>query len=343
MSSTDFNAPPIRLILLAIVIVVGLHVLTAVAIVAIKAPPPVIESIEVTPSIEIEMITLPIETKVSENKIADAKPVQELKPQSKSVDAGALKPKPKPIEKPLPVTQQKPIKKVPVKQAPKTVTPKPKSNTQPDNPKAVENEPFSHHVTLQKSVSTVQVDNSAAVNERKRLAAQTENTTQEVHAKTIRDAKIAAQVAQKLATEKAAREAQAAQENAVKEAAEKVAQDQAARDKSIQEANAAASNEPVRFTASNANWAGSPPDFSLPNSVKDNARSGYIFNVGLIMRVNKQGNIESGSVNIASSSGNVLVNRAALQQVKRGKFKPFMKDGIPRVGIVTLIISYEVP
>lgn len=59
MSSTDLDAPPLRLILAAIFIVVGVHVLTAVALVAIKTPQMKVEPEKDTPPIEIEMVTLP--------------------------------------------------------------------------------------------------------------------------------------------------------------------------------------------------------------------------------------------------------------------------------------------
>ncbi len=66
MSSTDLDAPPLKLILAAIIIVVGLHVLTAVALVAIKTPDIKVEPKKDTPPIEIEMVTLPVKTAVPE-------------------------------------------------------------------------------------------------------------------------------------------------------------------------------------------------------------------------------------------------------------------------------------
>lgn len=60
MSSTDLEAPPLRLILIAIILVVGLHLLTAIALVIIKAPTLKDEPIKETPPLEIQMVTLPI-------------------------------------------------------------------------------------------------------------------------------------------------------------------------------------------------------------------------------------------------------------------------------------------
>ena len=103
---------------------------------------------------------------------------------------------------------------------------------------------------------------------------------------------------------------------------------------------AAASNEPVNFTASNANWAAAP-NFSFPERAARRARSGDTLNVVLVLRVNKQGGIDN--VRIAQSSGNAALDKEAARQVRSGKFKPFMKNGTPVVGNVTLPVSYNVP
>ena len=97
----------------------------------------------------------------------------------------------------------------------------------------------------------------------------------------------------------------------------------------------------MSFTAGNADWAGSPPNFSFPSRAERAARSGDSFTVGLLFRVNKQGGIES--VKVASSSGNALLDKTAVQQAGKGKFKPFTKDGMPRVGNVTLSVTYKMP
>src|SRR5699024_5393689 len=97
MSSTDLEAPPLRLILIAIILVVGLHLLTAIALVIIKAPTLKDESIKETPPLEIQMVTLP--TQPIENVFTEVEKV----PQSiaKSI------PTSKPETKPKPEAQQK--------------------------------------------------------------------------------------------------------------------------------------------------------------------------------------------------------------------------------------------
>ena len=320
MSSTDLDAPPLKLILAAIIIVVGLHVLTAVALVAIKTPEIKVEPEKDTPPIEIEMVTLPAETKEPEVAIDTAEPVKPIQPQPKSVATT----KPEIVKESQPLAKTKPaVKPVVTSEKPNL---KPKTKAQPDTTKAVEKEPFGHEVKRQESISTAQADALAADNKRKILAAQAEKAAQE---------------AQQLADAKAAREAQA--EADAKKAAEakaaKAAAEAAARAKA-QAAAAAASNTPVNFTATNANWA-SRPNFSFPTSAARRARSGDKLTVVLVLRVNKQGGIDN--VRVAQSSGNRLLDQAAQKQADSGKFKPFTEAGVPVVGNVTLPIEYVVP
>ncbi|WP_201592398.1 energy transducer TonB [Psychrobacter sp. Pi2-51] len=318
MSSTDLDAPPLKLILAAIIIVVGLHVLTAVALVAIKTPEIKVEPEKDTPPIEIKMVTLPAETKEPEVAIDTAEPVKPIQPQPRSVTTT----KPEIVKESQPLAKTKPaVKPVVTSEKPNL---KPKTKAQPDTTKAVENEPFKHEVKRQESISKAQADALAADNNRKILAAQAEKAAQE---------------AQQLADAKAAREAQA--EADAKKAAEakaaKAAAEAAARAKAQA---AAASNTPVNFTATNANWA-SRPNFSFPTSAARRARSGDKLTVVLVLRVNKQGGIDN--VRVAQSSGNRLLDQAAQKQADSGKFKPFTEAGVPVVGNVTLPIEYVVP
>ncbi len=326
MSSTDLEAPPIRSILLSILIVVGLHLLTAVALVSIKAPKLQPEPKQDIPPIEIEFVTLPTK---SAAPIAETKePVQQVKKvtvkkevQPKLVQKPKAEPPPKkrvetPIEPAKPV-----VKKVsetpPIIATEKTSTessqkPVPKEAA----PKKISPEPI--------------VDTSAADEQRKEAAARAKKAAQEAQDR-------AAQEAKRVADAKAAAQAKAARE------AEAAAQAQAAREAAEAAAEAAAraqSNEPVSFTASAANWA-SAPNFSFPDRAARRARSGDTLNVVLILRVNKQGGIDS--VRVAQSSGNTLLDKEAQRQVRSGKFKPFTKNGAPVVGNVTLPISYAVP
>ena len=104
----------------------------------------------------------------------------------------------------------------------------------------------------------------------------------------------------------------------------------------------AASNTPVSISAgrANASWRNKPrPEF--PQRALRNARPGDSFTVTLRMEVDKQGSITN--VSIASSSGNSIIDNDAVTTFKRGRFNPFMENGVAVVGIVTLPVTYEVP
>lgn len=322
MSSTDLEAPPLRLILIAIILVVGLHLLTAIALVIIKAPMLKDEPIKETPPLEIQMVTLP--TQPIENVVTEVEEV----PQSKAESIPTPKPKPKPEPK----TQQKmkavtPVDPVVREEEPIVQKEKPVQTPpikEPPVKKKIEDKP-------------PVIDKSVADEQRRIIAAQAEKTAQQAERQAQAKALQEAQA-------QAARDAQAqADANAAKEAAQKAAQAKAEREAEAAaraKAEAAASNEPVNFTASAANWA-SAPNFSFPDRAARRARSGDTLNVVLVLRVNKQGGIDS--IRVAQSSGNPLLDKEAQRQVRSGKFKPFTKNGAPVVGNVTLPIAYAVP
>ena len=322
MSSTDLEAPPLRLILIAIILVVGLHLLTAIALVIIKAPMLKDEPIKETPPLEIQMVTLP--TQPIENVVTEVEEV----PQSKAESI----PTPKPEPKPEPKTQQKmkavtPVDPVVREEEPIVQKEKPVQTPpikEPPVKKKIEDKP-------------PVIDKSVADEQRRIIAAQAEKAAQQAERQAQAKALQEAQA-------QAARDAQAqADANAAREAAQKAAQAKAEREAEAAaraKAEAAASNEPVNFTASAANWA-SAPNFSFPDRAARRARSGDTLNVVLVLRVNKQGGIDS--IRVAQSSGNPLLDKEAQRQVRSGKFKPFTKNGAPVVGNVTLPITYAVP
>ena len=320
MSSTDLDAPPLKAILIAIIVVVGLHVLTAVALVTIKPSEPKIEPIKETLPIEIELISLPAQN--TEPEVKADQPAAQQKTQPIVEPERIEPPKPQPKQKPIAEPKAKVVTAKPTEIRNKTADVEPVAKVENKKPDVIKKEP-------------PKIDTSMADEQRKIIAAQAEKAAQDAHARAVADAK-------------AAREAQAqADAKAAKEAAQKAAQAKAEREAAAQakadadaKAAAAASNEPVNFTASNANWA-SAPNFSFPERAAKRARSGDTLNVVLILRVNKQGGIDS--VRIAQSSGNSLVDKEAQRQVRSGRFKPFSKNGVPVVGNVTLPIAYAVP
>ena len=324
MSSTDLETPPLKSILIAILVVVGLHVLTAVALVAMKPSVPKVAPPKQTPPIEIELVSLPKEPEKVVKSVE--KEVTKV-----VIDKSTPAPKPQAIIKPKPVTE---TPKQPVVQERKPdITPLVKkekttsiAQEKPSQKQTKQEEP---NPAIDKAISE-QLANNQKVNnqqaeQRRLVAAQAEKAAQEVQLQQ-------AQEAQRVANAKAARDAQA---KASAEAARAAKQAEEA-------AKAAAeSNEPVNFTASSANWV-SAPNFSFPERVARRANSGDTLNVVLILRVNKQGGIDN--VRIAQSSGNAALDKEVTRQVRSGKFKPFTNNaGVPVVGNVTLPVSYAVP
>lgn len=324
MSSTDLETPPLKSILIAILVVVGLHVLTAVALVAMKPSVPKVAPPKQTPPIEIELVSLPKEPEKVVKSVE--KEVTKV-----VIDKSTPAPKPQAIIKPKPVTE---TPKQPVVQERKPdITPLVKkektTSIAQEKPSQKQIQKEESHPAIDKAISE-QLANNQKVNnqqaeQRRLVAAQAEKAAQEVQLQQ-------AQEAQRVANAKAARDAQA---KASAEAARAAKQAEEA-------AKAAAeSNEPVNFTASSANWV-SAPNFSFPERVARRANSGDTLNVVLILRVNKQGGIDN--VRIAQSSGNAALDKEATRQVRSGKFKPFTNNaGVPVVGNVTLPVSYAVP
>ena len=322
MSSTDLEAPPLRLIFIAIILVVGLHLLTAIALVIIKAPTLKDEPIKETPPLEIQMVTLP--TQPIENVVTEVEEVPQSKAESIPTSKPEPKPEPKTQQKMKAVTPVDPVvrEEEPIVQKEKPVQTPPIK--EPPVKKKIEDKP-------------PVIDKSVADEQRRIIAAQAEKAAQQAERQAQAKALQEAQA-------QAARDAQAqADANAAREAAQKAAQAKAEREAEAAaraKAEAAASNEPVNFTASAANWA-SAPNFSFPDRAARRARSGDTLNVVLVLRVNKQGGIDS--IRVAQSSGNPLLDKEAQRQVRSGKFKPFTKNGAPVVGNVTLPIAYAVP
>ena len=335
MSSTDLDAPPLRLILIAIFIVVGLHALTAIALVTIKAPEPKDEPIKETPPLEIQMVTLP--AKLAESVVAEVEEIPQSKSQPIPESKTGPKPKPKFERKSEPKPQQKMKALTPADSVVTEKEPAVQKETPPEK-LPIKEQPVKKKIeNKQPQQKQIDADKAVAGEQRRMIAAQVEKAAQQAESQ--------AQVkALQEAHAKAAREAQAqADAKAARAKAEREAES-AARAKAEADANAraaaAASNEPVNFTASAANWA-SAPNFSFPERAARRAHSGDTLNVVLVLRVNKQGGIDS--VRIVQSSGNSLVDKEAQRQVRSGKFKPFTKNGVPVVGNVTLPIAYAVP
>ena len=347
MSSTDLDAPPLKSVLIAILVVLGLHVLTAVALVAMKPSTAKIPLPKPTPPIEIELISLPaaLPKETVKETLEVAKPV-EKNTAKVEVEKTSPIPKPQPVSKSKPkAVAETPKKPVLQKQKSEVVAPVKVEKSKPIVKEKVTQElptkkpvqQQKQHPNIDKAFDEQQAKNQQA-EQRRLVAAQAEKAAQEA----ANQARALQEDIQK-ANAKAAHDAQAqADAKAEKEAAQKAAAMAAQKEAetAARAKEAAASNEPVNFTASNANWA-SAPNLSFPERAARRARSGDNLNVVLVLRVNKQGGIDS--VRIAQSSGNAALDKEAARQVRSGKFKPFMKNGAPVVGNVTLPVAYVVP
>ena len=337
MASTNPNTSSLKLIVAAIGIVVILHLLTAMALVMVNPPTPITTPItappKALPPIEIQLLPPPVEIeplKIDSIEIAQPEPVLQVKAQPKVKPVAAAKPqvvkkaieKIKPASKKViiaPVTQEKTEPNEPKLPIAKT------AKQAPAAAKPVNEQPLD--IVTKSRISTASADAKRAQDIADAKAVADSKRAQDIaDAKAVADSKRA----QDIADAKAAADSKRAKDIADAKAAAKA-----------QAKIEAANNEPMSFTAGNADWAGSPPNFSFPSRAERAARSGDSFTVGLLFRVNKQGGIES--VKVASSSGNALLDKTAVQQAGKGKFKPFTKDGMPRVGNVTLSVTYKMP
>ena len=320
MSSTDLDAPSLRLILAAIIIVVGVHVLTAVALVAIKTPQIKIEPEKNTPPIEIEMVTLPPPPPIE----VEALKSEEEKPQTtRKVDTKpkpAVASKPKAVQKPKPIENSKPLAKTKPATKPVVTSENPKTKAQPNTTKAVENEPFEHEVKRQESILTVQAAALAADNEREILAAQAEKAAQQADAKAAREAQAEA-AAKKVAEVKAAKEQAEAEQAAAAEAAARK----------------------VPFTVTNGDWK-NKPTFRLPDKIVNRLTrrmkatdESKTYNLTLFLSINKSGRITKAD--IEKSSGDRQIDIKAVSQAQGGSFHPSTNN---RTGILPIIYSVNV-
>lgn|GEM_PF-310918 len=381
----DFDAPSQKLKLGAAAGVIGIHALTALGLMMVKAPEPMAKVPE-PPPIEIQLISLPppkpvvkteqqVEPPVPKQDVVEPEPAKAAAEPvlDKIVEEEVLPaPTPDPIEPPPePVVDETPVAKEPPIEEQFDPKPEPEITEKPiikEKVEAVEDQNiheqdwFVEQQRLEEAQR--QRNQDAAEAERQEKLQQKEAIRQqEAEQEQLRQDELRRQEA--LQQEALKKQDEARKQEETKRAAEKAAADKAraeadarakadadARAKAEADAKAkaeadaakkaaeAATNTPVNFTATNANWA-SMPKFSFPGRASRGTKSGDTFEVVLLLRVNKQGGIDS--VQLAKSSGNAILDREAQRQVRSGRFTPFKKDGVPVVGNVTLPISYQVP
>ena len=320
MSSTDFNTPPVKLIMLAVSLVVGLHVLTAVALVAIKPPAPNIELPKVTPPIEIEMITLPPPPIESEEVVIEEReeePVKKVKTQPKAKPVAAAKPKvvkkTKSIDKPKPAVK-KTVK--PVEDKPDVIKKKPTETVKPNNNQQLP-------MTNQPTAAEIEANRLEA----QRLEAERRKIQTALEAEELRKAQALAKAAQdkvNAEAEKAAQlQAQKDVELKAKEEAQKAEQAKTA---------AAASNEPVSYgNIGKSSWSKEPIFTSIKN--KDYGLQGFEASISVSMSVDSNGNI--GNIRKSKSSGNSEFDRDFIRALSKAKLHPATRGNNPTKSTAT--------
>lgn len=320
MGSENLNAPPYRVILIIISVVVSLHILTAVAIVMVQ-PPAISEEEKQIEPIEIQLLTLPAETPKPMVEKAVAKPVpKSVQPPQKASEPLKAESKPKLADtvKPKAVVEPKPASEVVSKPITKPKVDKAEADKPVEVKKVVELQPTTKVETI---TSTKLAEQQAEQQRQKVLAAQ-------AHAKAMQQAQQRQAELEAQRAAQAEREAQAAATaKAAREAAEKAAQlakEQAA--KAAAEKAKAASSEPVSYGAiGNSSWLREPIFTSIKN--KDYGFKGTEVSITVSMSVDANGTI--GNIKISKSSGNHKFDRDFIRALSNAKLNPATRDNTP--------------
>lgn len=368
MDSTYNDAPSRKLIILVGGAVIGLHVLTAAVLMMVKTPEPQVESFAETPPIEIQLMSLSDQTngvaigteEAAEDEVldsgpqaeteteveveaepqtesepeieveteAESEPVPEAEPESEIETETAIEPEPEAEP------EFEPIEPLVEPLVEPTVTEPQVEEVEPQPVPAIPEQEITSGVTTS---TTTTIEKSAEVSA---SGAASQSTMEEptpsygggytAHS-TIPTAPTSSSMAQMNSSRSSRSTSTSSTSN----------NGSAAANNNDSPANVSGtSNEPVPFDESDASWA-LPPSFNFPSRAKQGVKPGDTFVVLLTIEVNKQGGIDD--VTLAQSSGNRVLDQAAQQQIKTGELKPFMRDGVPVVGHVTLPIRYVVP
>lgn len=365
MDLTYNDAPSRKLIVLVGGAVIGLHVLTAAVLMMVKAPESQVESFAETPPIEIQLMSLSDQTngvaigteaaaedealdsgpqaetetevEVEAEPQAEPEPVPEAEPEPEIETEAAIEPEVKPEAEPEPEPEPEfePIEPLVEPLVEPTVIEPQVEEVEPQPVPAIPEQEITSGVTTS---TTTTIEKSA---EATASGAASQSTIEEstpsygggytAHS-TIPTAPTSSSMAQ---MNTGGRNSRSTSNNSTSN------NGSAAANNNDSPANASGiSNEPVPFDESDASWAVAPR-VSFPSQAKQGVKPGDTLVVLLTLKVNKQGGIDS--VSLAQSSGNRVLDQAAQRQIKTGKLKPFMRDGVPVVGNVTLPIRYVVP
>ena len=329
MSSTNLNTSPYKLIAIVVSVVVSLHALTAIALVMVAPPEAKPETVDITPPIEIQLLTplVPIEE------------IEEIEIENEPVKA-VLEDQPQPTLKPKP--KNKPQTAV---SSPSQVIKEPKPNVRKD-----ERQPKVNTRTTTDKGSTNQplVDNHSKpvfdeglndAEKRKQLLAAQAHEKAMLQAQAARETEQARLQAEQNAQTKRDAQIAAAKAQAVKDAAERAAQAKAAAKEAAAKAEQAAaaqtaSNEPVGYgTIGKSSWQ-KEPDFRFIKSetYKFNRTQAEV-NVSVSMSVDARGQLHN--IKIKKSSGDNQFDRDFVKALSNAKLHPATKNDKPIVSNAT--------
>lgn len=303
MSSTDLGAPPLKSILLAIVAVVGLHVLAAVALAMVKPPEIKPEPKKETPPIEIKLITPPPPpppVEIKEVKIEEKpKPVKKLD----------TKPKAKPVTAPVVKKSTKPVKDPSIKKPPAA---SPSNNNPPDE------------------LPPESIDNTTDNNDQTDLGGVVDNSTTTV-------VQVETNLGQQPTIDTSTNNNKGSNSPISTGAGQKNTggSNEGGNQK---ETTPAVDPGPVSLGSGEASWRREPNLRFLERqreTLKEN------ISVTAAITVDEKGNITNAS--ISPSTGNRKIDIKIEKAIKKAKLKPFIRNGVAVRGTVSVPIRYKLP
>lgn len=306
---TVYPMPPsFKLNMTTIAAVLALHGVLLASLAYIESPK--MTSPDPTPPIEITMVNL--------QQTLEPVPMVQTPPLSEP----ARKPQPEVQPQPTPTAHPKRQPPKPKPEPVRQITPKIEPKVEAGIEEKIKPQP-QPKPQLQPDPHIIATQRAQAEQQR-----QWEIQQQQARAQAEAEARARAQ-----AEADARAKAQAQADARARAAAEKAAAERAA-------AQQAANSGPVTFSASQASWVRAP-NLSFPERARQQGRSGDVFNVSLKLTVDKQGKITQ--VQLLSSSGNAIIDREAQREVRRARLHPFIRNGVPVVGVVTLPLQYKIP
>ena len=305
MSSTNLDAPSPKLKLATIAVVVGLHVLTAVALASVKTPEMKVEPEKVTPPIEIELITPPPPPPPVE--------IEEIK----------IEEKPKPVEKLDTKLKAKPVTAPVVKKSKKSVK-DPSINKPPVESPSNNNPPD--------ELPPESTNNTTDSSQQKNLGGVVDNSTTTV-------VQVETNLGKKPTIDTSANNNTGSNSPSSTGAGKQNTGGNNGGNR--KETTPAVDTGPVSLGVGEASWrSGGEPRLGFLANERSLIEKGSI-SVTAAITVDEKGNITNAS--ISPSTGNRKIDIKIERAIKKAKLKPFIRNGVAVRGTVSLPIRYDLP